>query len=409
MKSKKMVKVYRAFIRVAIQAIRYSGGYTRQFAGDGIMAVFQNDEENGNGSLSAKKAVRAGRYIQTLMDFCLNPALKERFGDICIGCGVGISTGTIMITKVGMRGRETDETSENETGIVWVGSTTNYASRYCSLAKPSEVFIDEKTYKEIKETVPWKKETRTRGDRLFTGYVASKYYLPLPENYDAPKLQPIRESSQSQQNGFVHEIMTSLQREVKSLIAEIAQESAELARASDKIHERESAVSEREREATEKSAQLLQREKQLVSRERELEERMYYSYKDILLNAFLKDGFVVKMGREFWDDIVDRIIDCGEKLGENESSVRRDICYYLVSIYEELGDYEAAYYALCIQAETCSWISINDVSTVLSHTYLRSQLRDTIKERLENEFDMRSALESCLKACDEVKYANQQS
>ena len=36
LKSKKMVKVYRSFIRVVIQAIRYSGGYTRQFAGDGI-------------------------------------------------------------------------------------------------------------------------------------------------------------------------------------------------------------------------------------------------------------------------------------------------------------------------------------------------------------------------------------
>jgi adenylate cyclase len=33
LKSKKMVKVYRAFIRIIIQAIRYSGGYTRQFAG----------------------------------------------------------------------------------------------------------------------------------------------------------------------------------------------------------------------------------------------------------------------------------------------------------------------------------------------------------------------------------------
>ena len=29
--AKKMVKVYRAFIRIIIQAIRYSGGYARQF------------------------------------------------------------------------------------------------------------------------------------------------------------------------------------------------------------------------------------------------------------------------------------------------------------------------------------------------------------------------------------------
>lgn len=36
LKSKKMVKVYRAFIRMIIQAIRYCGGQSRQFAGDGL-------------------------------------------------------------------------------------------------------------------------------------------------------------------------------------------------------------------------------------------------------------------------------------------------------------------------------------------------------------------------------------
>lgn len=46
LKSKKMVKVYRAFIRSIIQAIRYTGGYNRQFAGDGIMGIFQDSVEN---------------------------------------------------------------------------------------------------------------------------------------------------------------------------------------------------------------------------------------------------------------------------------------------------------------------------------------------------------------------------
>ena len=135
LKSKKMVKVYRSFIRIVIQAIRYSGGYTRQFAGDGIMGVFQDSNEDEKIITSSQKAVQAARYIHTLIDYCLNPALKKSM-NICIGCGVGICTGTIMITKVGMRGKESDETAENETGIVWVGSTTNYANRYCGLAHP---------------------------------------------------------------------------------------------------------------------------------------------------------------------------------------------------------------------------------------------------------------------------------
>ena len=78
LKAKKMVKVYRAFIRMIIQAICYSGGNTRQFAGDGIMGVFQDSIEDEKTLLSSQKAVIAARYIQTLID-CLNPALKKQF------------------------------------------------------------------------------------------------------------------------------------------------------------------------------------------------------------------------------------------------------------------------------------------------------------------------------------------
>ena len=74
LKSKKMVKVYRAFIRIIIQAIRYSGGYTRQFAGDGIMGVFQDSIEDEKTTSSSQKATTAARYIHTLVDYCLNPA-----------------------------------------------------------------------------------------------------------------------------------------------------------------------------------------------------------------------------------------------------------------------------------------------------------------------------------------------
>ena len=184
LKSKKMVKVYRSFIRIVIQAIRYSGGYTRQFAGDGIMGIFQNSNVDDQNISSSCKAIKAARYIHTLIDFCLNPALKKSM-DICIGCGVGICTGTIMITKVGMRGKESNKTAENETGIVWVGSTTNYANRYCSLAHPCEIFIDENTYSEIEDSEIWTKTSRTKGNKVFEGYAVSEHYLSLPEEITA--------------------------------------------------------------------------------------------------------------------------------------------------------------------------------------------------------------------------------
>ena len=143
LKSKKMVKVYRSFIRMVVQAIRRCDGQSRQFAGDGVMGVFQDDDVGIDDLLdmrtdpktSCEKAVRSARYILTLIDYVLNPALKKHLGDVAIGCGVGICTGIIMATKVGMRGKESDDAVENEMSIVWVGQTTNYASRFCGLGR----------------------------------------------------------------------------------------------------------------------------------------------------------------------------------------------------------------------------------------------------------------------------------
>lgn len=83
---------------------------------------------------------------------------------LAIGCGVGICTGSILITKVGMRGREKDDKAENEIGIVWTGKTTNYASRHCSLAAAREIFVDETTYSELNEKEVWTKVTRIKGN-----------------------------------------------------------------------------------------------------------------------------------------------------------------------------------------------------------------------------------------------------
>ncbi len=44
--SKAEICKIQVFIRLAIQAIRYSGGHTRQFAGDGIMGIFQGSNED---------------------------------------------------------------------------------------------------------------------------------------------------------------------------------------------------------------------------------------------------------------------------------------------------------------------------------------------------------------------------
>ena len=64
-----LVKIYRSYVRVVIQAVRYSDGVVRDFMGDGLLVAFVDGEEYKSG----EKAVRAARYIATAIDKILNP------------------------------------------------------------------------------------------------------------------------------------------------------------------------------------------------------------------------------------------------------------------------------------------------------------------------------------------------
>ena len=99
--AKTVVKVYRSFLKTITRAIRVCHGNVRDFIGDGVLAIFSDKEIDGEISSSAEQAVIAGKMICTLIDYCLNPKLKEKF-DVVIGYGIGICTGTVLATKVGI-------------------------------------------------------------------------------------------------------------------------------------------------------------------------------------------------------------------------------------------------------------------------------------------------------------------
>lgn len=399
LKAKKMVKIYRAFIRMAIQAIRYSGGYTRQFAGDGLMGVFQDSTKEGVLVTSAHKAVTAARYIQTLVDFCLNPALKKHFDDVCIGCGVGVCTGTVMITKVGMRGREADDTTENETGIVWVGSTTNYASRYCSLAAPGEVFIDDGTYLEIGSSEIWKKTSRVKGEKAFSGYVAGQYYLPLPDTFEQEPIQA--EPAEDSGIDFVQKIFDETQKCALGLVDEISKKSAELSVVLEKVKHREQQVTARENEAGKESTRLQTWDERLTTRqkaidrvERQNNEDAYRAYRSIFSNTFCKQQVIAACGKDYWLELIETAYELGGKIGKTKLDVKRDLAYYLVDIYLCFELYEEAYDAFCIQAQYSSWISTYKLETVVKKSGHWLKLKGILEERVNEGKDFEKGLQT---------------
>ena len=396
LKSKKMVKVYRSFIRIVIQAIRYSGGYTRQFAGDGIMGIFQDSNVDDQIISSSYKATKAARYIHTLIDYCLNPALKKSM-DICIGCGIGICTGTIMITKVRMRGKESDETAENETGIVWVGSTTNYANRYCGLAHPCEIFIDENTYSEIEDLEVWTKTSRTKGSKVFEGYTVSEYYLSLPEEITAEAIKADKENDS--ETSFIQKIFAETQEKALLLVDEISKKSAELSVALEKIKQRENQVIARDNDSRKENIRLQQWQSRLNSKqadvdrkEQENKKKAYSLHKSIFSKTFCKDSLIKLYGKDYWLELIQKMYELGEEIGKSELQVKIDLDCYLVDIYMCFNMYEEAYEVFCVQAEHSSWLHTHTLENVVKQSGHWAKLKGILEKRVYEGKDYRECL-----------------
>ncbi len=396
LKSKKMVKIYRSFIRLIIQAIRYSGGYSRQFAGDGIMGVFQDsisDDSDEVKEASSQKAITAGRYIITLIDYCLNPLLNKYISDVSVACGVGICTGTIMIAKAGMRGKETDDTSENELGIVWVGSTTNYASRYCSLADAGEIFIDGVTFDDAKgDDARWKHCSRVKGPKMFKGYLAKDYYLELDESIKVEPIKAIIDADS--EKTFVQDIFEQTEKAALSLLDEIAKKSSEVTLKITELNKREEQIKAKESINSQNEARLNQWQIDLNAKQSSVDIKAnqnkldeYELNKTIFSKTFCKDPLIIQLGKDFWIELIAKMFLLGMLIGKTELNVKRDLDCYLVDIYACFGMYEEAYDALCLQAEYGSWLSVSIVEDIVKKSQHWSRLKDILKQRVNPGFD----------------------
>ena len=328
LKSKKMVKIYRSFIRLIIQAIRYSGGETRQFAGDGIMGVFQ---DNTDGKItSSEKAVQAARYIITMMDYCLNPLLSKNMDGLSIACGVGICTGIVLVTKVGMRGKEQDDTAENEMGLVWTGKTTNYANRYCSLAGSCEIFIDQTTYRELSDKSVWKECSRVKGNKLFKGFVSYEHYLAL--DHEITQV-PIKCTNMDANTSFVQEIFDETQQKAQDFIDNFLKSYGE---------------------KTLENFGLAKREKQIADRERKLDQLLVRKEADVIFDCIyeiaskLTDEKIRTLGKDFFIERIKELEKLYRKLGQ--TCWKAYEASNFLTVYRAFNMQYECYEMLCIMA-----------------------------------------------------------
>lgn len=329
--------------------------------GDGVLALFIDDTDG----TSEDKAVHAARYITTVIDKFLNPVLDKKMKHR-ISCGIGIHTGEISLSKVGMRGKEQREDSENEFGIAWIGNSTNFACKQSSAVECGTIFISASTYvalSNINKNEKWEEVEIFKGTNALKGYIAQQYYLLLDEESE-PCIAKCCPNTKN--------------------MTEILDEKIE------KIIQRTEKLNFEKQKLDERVQELTKKEKLLNERERTLNEKKYSFYCEVLRSGHCKEEYVKIMGQDFWEENLDCAISAGKNIGKSEKEVKQDVSYCMVSIYESLELYDKAYDFVVEQANGCDWLHLFTVQEIVNKVKYCSRLQTAICERLEKN-DLSSA------------------
>ena len=359
--AKSMVKIYRSFMRMAVDCVRKNGGVTRQFLGDRIMGVFiDSADKNGNiVDSAADKAINAARSLQTVIDYSLNKYLKTNVNGKIIECGIGIDYGKILVTQVGMYGLESDENRENEVDCVWVGNTTNYASKYSDIASGGEIFISDNVFKQMSDEYRgvFVKSAKYKGTKLFQGYVTKDYYLEFSE--DLGKSIKIDEDTTVELDTFAG--LADGIREIDRLKNSLVQRERELAILEERLKKENDELKRRfSNENNEKIKAINEREKAEEQLQTEIE-TTYSFVKKIISGSFCRQlEYIDNIGINRWLDIDIFYHELGKKQGYNEDKINSSV-FEFIEIYAYFGRYSASYrYMVSMAKENDTWVYINE-------------------------------------------------
>ena len=359
--AKSMVKIYRSFMRMAVDCVRKNEGVTRQFLGDRIMGVFMDttDQDGNITETAVKKALNCARSLQTVIDYSLNKYLKNNVNGKMIECGIGIDYGKVLVTKVGMYGVESDDSKEDETDCVWVGNTTNHASKYSDIAAGGEIFVSESVFKALPEEEKkedcWRKCAKYKGTKLYEGYVAKDYYLDFAEEIGQP-IKAERDNAVHQDTSF--QLAEGIQ-ELKGFQKELVEREKELAILEERLNQQtlEYQVKyNKEHEARLKEKE--QREKQENTTNRVI--GVFYDKLVLILSkAYVnKTTYMESLGLEDSIKLIEDLYDFGQCLGKKKDDITIEVGCYLIDIYGYYCLYHLSFNIMLLMARRSSWVYI---------------------------------------------------
>lgn len=343
---KTMVKIYRSFVRMAVDCVRKNNGVTRQFLGDRIMGVFY-DEIDVNGNIlssSVDNAINCARALQTCIVFSLNKNLKLNVCGKMISCGIGIDTGKVLVSKVGMHGLESNDNRENEMDCVWVSKVTNYASKYSDISNGNEIFISEKVYEKLsdclKQNVEWNKVIRIKNNKKYIGYCVSDFYLDYYEE--------LGEQFKLSSNSMVIEELT-----LCTIVDKLNKKYDELFLKEKTLIKRENEINLVSRKNSEEKNKNL-----------DLLDDIYDYCDSIIRSLFLQVELIKILGLKKIIELLNLFYEVGKLKGKDITEIENSILPELVDIYNVFGSYVDSYNYMLRMIKNSSWVLIRKETVI---------------------------------------------
>ncbi|MGB9921111.1 MAG: adenylate/guanylate cyclase domain-containing protein [Moorellales bacterium] len=138
-------KVYNAYLNAMVRVARSNYGRVRSFNGDSILVIFDPDMP----SIVCDKAVKTAMEMTWVAKEIIRPAIKAKGYEEDFQIGVGVTKGTLLVTKAGLRG----DPYNND--LIWPCTPVNLAAKLGDSAKePYSIYISERVYNELGDN--WK-------------------------------------------------------------------------------------------------------------------------------------------------------------------------------------------------------------------------------------------------------------
>ncbi|WP_396154123.1 adenylate/guanylate cyclase domain-containing protein [Flavobacterium sp.] len=134
-----ITKIYKAYHHCMVECIKTFGGQVRSFDGDRVLAIFAGSSKLNSAINCAMKMVGCRYDI-------LQPKIKAALSNDKFSLGVGIATGTAMVSKAGVG------YDKNTRDLIWIGDPPNLGSKLSDEAdSPYSIYICKTSFEKLRE------------------------------------------------------------------------------------------------------------------------------------------------------------------------------------------------------------------------------------------------------------------